>query len=332
MIRRIIGVLFLVMAVVGFVIAYQGLKITNQVIDELVVSMDNALQLTTDTLNNVESTLVVADQSVADLGATLSTMETAAGNISVSLEESEPLLDDISQVVANDVPASIESIQNAMPTLIEAASVIDSTLGTLSRFEIDQTIPIVNYRIQYDLGVEYDPEVPFDVAITDLGTSLDGMPETLRNLDTHLDTTKNSLDLMTNDLDQLSTDMAALNETIQELDPIFDEYIRITTDLNERLSVAQGGIETQANQVKQIFTVIFLWMGLLQLLPLYMGLELVAGERGISQYVTEDEFAERMAALKREWAAQNGDTQAEAANEVDAESTEKGADAVESNA
>jgi hypothetical protein len=32
---------------------------------------------------------------------------------------------------------------------------------------------------------------------------------------------------------------------------------------------------------------------------------MVAGERGISQYVTEKEFAERMEVLKQEWAQAN---------------------------
>lgn len=306
MIRRIVGVLFLLMALAGFVIAYQGLRLTTQFIDNLAISMDNALQIATETLANVESTLMIADQSISDLSDTLETMEATAGNISTSIEETEPLLDDISQVVAHDVPGSIESLQATIPTLVEVASVIDRALGTLSRFEIDQTIPIVNYRIQYDLGIDYDPEVPFDAAVTELGASLDGMPETLRGLDTHLDTTKESLTVMTTDLDQLAADMATLNATVQELEPIFDEYIRITTDINDRLRGVQGSIDDQVSQIKQIFTVIFLWMGLLQLVPLYLGLEMVAGERGIEQYVTEEEFAERMAALQQEWARAYG--------------------------
>ncbi len=306
MIRRIVGVLFLIMALVGLVIAYQGLRLTTQFIDNLAISMDNALQIATETLDNVESTLMVADQSITDLNDTLETMESTAGNISTSIEETEPLLDDISQVVAHDVPESIESLQATIPTLIEVAGVIDRALGSLSRFEIDQTIPIVNYRIQYDLGIDYDPEVPFDAAVTELGASLDGMPETLRGLDTHLDTTKESLMVMTTDLDQLAADMATLNATVQELEPIFDEYIRITIDINDRLRAVQGNIDDQVAQIKRIFTVIFLWMGLLQLVPLYLGLEMVAGERGIEQYVTEEEFAERMAALKREWAEAYG--------------------------
>lgn len=308
MIRRIMGVLFLIMGVVGIIIAYQGLKVTNQFIDNMATSMDNTLQIAIDTLDNVQSTLLVANQSISDLGTTLATVETTAGNVSTSIEDSSPMLDDISQVVTQDVPDSIESIQVAIPALVEVASVIDGTLNTLSRFEIDQTIPIVNYKIQYDLGIEYDPDVPFDVAISNIGASLDGVPETLRGLETGLDTTQQSLAIVTTDLDQLATDMATLNSTIQELDPVFGEYVRITTDINDRLKVAQGGIDGQIAQVKQIFNVIFLWMGLLMLIPFYLGLEMVAGERGISQYVTEKEFAERMEVLKEEWAQANGVT------------------------
>ncbi|MCP4362058.1 MAG: hypothetical protein GY796_28950 [Chloroflexi bacterium] len=299
MIRRIIGVIFIIMALTGWFIAYQGFQLTGQFIDNLALSMDNALQLTTETLNNVESTLLVTKQTVSDLGTTLTTMETTSSNIATSLDEAEPLLDNVSTVVSKDVPDSIESLQDTMPTLVEAASVIDRTLTTLTKFKIDETI--LGFNINYDLGIDYNPDVPFDAAVTELGTSLDGLPESLRELDTQLDSTKSSLNVMSGDMDQLAADMATLNDSIADIQPVLDEYVRIVIDLNDRLRIARDQINVQAEQVKQIFNIIFIWMGLFQLLPLYLGLEMVAGERGISQYVTEKEFAERMAAFEEKW-------------------------------
>jgi chromosome segregation ATPase len=207
------------------------------------------------------------------------------------------------------VPNSIETLQDAIPGLVEVATVIDDALTTLSRFEIDQTIPIVNYRIQYDLGINYDPEVPFDQAVSELGGSLEGLPETLRGLESELATTQASLDTMGGNMEQLATDMATLNASIAEVQPILDEYIRIVTDVNDRMRIASEQIDDQAAQVKQIFNFIFLWMLLFQLVPLYLGLEMAAGERGIEQYVTEKEFAERMAKYEKLLAqSENGPT------------------------
>jgi prefoldin subunit 5 len=293
MIRRIVGVLFIIIAIAGWVIAYQGTQVTNQFIDNLAMSMNNALQLTTDTLTNVQSTLVVAKQTLTDLGTTLTTMETTASDMATSIEDARPLIDEVSTVVTQDVPSSVESIQNALPSLVEVATVIDDTLRTLSRFQIDQNL--AGFRINWDLGIDYDPEVPFDEAVVDLGGSLDGLPERLRGLETELATTQSSLDVMGQNMDQLATDMATLNTTIAEVQPVLDEYIRITTDTNDRLRLARQQIDNQAGQVKEIFRIIFIWMALFQLVPLYLGLEMVAGERGIEQYVTEEEFAERMA-------------------------------------
>lgn len=299
MIRRIVGVIFIVIAVIGVVIAYQGLQATNRFMDNLATGMNSALQLTNDTLTNVENTLVVSKQTLTDLGATLSTMETTASDMATAVQDAEPLIDEVNAVIATDVPNSLETLQNSLPTLVEVATVIDDTLTTLSGFEIDQTIPIVNYRIQYDLGVDYDPEVPFDQAVTELGGSLEGLPETLRGLNTELQTTKSSMDMMGGNMDQLATDMATLNSSIAEVQPVLDEYIRIVVDVNDRMRVAREQIDDQTAQVKQIFSFIFLWMALFQLVPLYLGLEMVAGERGIEQYVTEKEFAERMTKYER---------------------------------
>lgn len=292
MIRRIVGLLFIIIAIVGGIVAYQGLQLTNQFIDNLTLAMNNALQITTDTLDNVEETLLVSRQTLTDLSATLTTMETTAGDLSTAVQDAEPLIDEVSQVIAEDVPESVETLQGTLPSLVEVATVIDDTLTTLTRFRIDQEI--LGFRLYYDLGINYDPEVPFDQAVTDLGSSLEGLPETLRGLDTELTTTKSSLDVMTEDMDQLATDMANLNTSIGEVEPVLDEYIRIVIDVNDRLRLSREQIAEQADQVKQIFKFIFLWMGFFQLVPLYLGLEMVAGERGIGQYVTEDEFAERM--------------------------------------
>jgi ABC-type transporter Mla subunit MlaD len=298
MIRRIVGVLFIIIAIAGWVIAYQGTKVTNQFIDNLAMSMDNALQITTDTLTNVQSTLGVAKQTLTDLGTTLTTMETTASDMAASIDDAQPLIDEVNTVVTQDVPTSIESVQNALPSLVEVATVIDDTLRTLSRFQLN--IPRI---INFDLGVDYDPEVPFDEAVVELGGSLDGLPERLRGLETQLATSQSSLDVMGQNMDQLATDMATLNTTIAEVQPVLDEYIRITTDTNDRLRLVRQQIDNQAAQVKEIFRIIFIWMALFQLVPLYLGLEMVAGERGIEQYVTEEEFAERMARYEQLLAA-----------------------------
>jgi septal ring factor EnvC (AmiA/AmiB activator) len=285
MIRRIVGLIFIVVAVVGWVIAYLGTQLTNQFIDDLVLSMNNALEITSQTLTNVESTLVVAKQTVTDLGATLTTLETTANDVATSINDAQPLMDEVNTVVIQDVPTSIERLQNTLPALVEVAGVVDSTLITLSSFQIDQDI--LGFNLNYDLGIDYNPTVPFDQAVLELGASLEGLPETLRSLETHLETTESSMDVMSQDIDQLATDMANLNTSITEAQPVLDEFIRITTDVNGRLLIAQEQLDNQAEQVKQIFQIIFIWMAVLQLVPLYLGLEMVAGERGISQYVTE---------------------------------------------
>lgn len=292
MIRRIVGLIFIIIAIAGWFIAYQGLQLTNQFIDNLSLSINNTMQITTDTLTNVENSLVVAKQTITDLGATLATMETTAADMAAGIDDAQPLMEEVNIVVTQDVPNSIETLQIALPTLVEVASVVDDTLTTLSRFRIDQSI--FGIQLNYDLGINYNPEVPFDQAVVELGAGLEGLPQTLRGLETQLVLTQSSMNTMSHNMDQLATDMANLNTGIAEVQPVMDEYIRIVVDTNDRLRLSRNQISTQADQVKQIFGIIFIWMGLFQLVPLYLGLEMVAGERGIEQYVTEKEFAERM--------------------------------------
>ena len=48
--------------------------------------------------------------------------------------------------------------------------------------------------LNYSLGVDYNPNVPFDDTVLTLGESLDGLPESLRSLQTYADETNQNLD------------------------------------------------------------------------------------------------------------------------------------------
>ena len=66
-------------------------------------------------------------------------------------------------IVGESLPSSIEAIRDAMPGLIEASNVIDSTLSGLAFF-----------------GVPYNPGVPLDEAFAELDRQLAPLPESLR--------------------------------------------------------------------------------------------------------------------------------------------------------
>ncbi len=133
------------------------------IVGDLFSKLDSSLDLTADSLSTVSETLDVAGETLDTLGLAFDNVVTASGHASASSATVTEALAQTVAVVGSDLPASIESIRTAMPGLIEAARVIDSTLSGLAL-----------------IGVPYDPDVPLDEAFTDLDRQLEPLPETLR--------------------------------------------------------------------------------------------------------------------------------------------------------
>lgn len=133
------------------------------IVGDLFNRLDSSLQLTADSLSTVSETLDVAGESLNTLGLAFDNVIAASGHASASSATVSEALAQTVSVVGSDLPASIDSIRTAMPGLIEAARVIDSTLSGLAL-----------------IGVPYNPDVPLDEAFSDLDRQLEPLPETLR--------------------------------------------------------------------------------------------------------------------------------------------------------
>lgn len=293
MFRRVIGVIMLIIGVVGILIGVGGVYASAQFIDIMGERLDKALTLTSDSLYNLAATLDVARSTLAETNKTMETVQQTLSGVGKTLGDTGPMLDQSSQIVTQQIPDSIEALQEALPAIEQAAGTIDKTLNALSKFKIEKEI--LGIPIGFDLGIEYNPSTPFDEAIADIGDSLEGMPETLRGLETHLETASENLDLMSQDMDQLSADLADINTELAKLDPIMLEYIRIVNEADNDLRGIRLELDVMFQTLKTVSLLVFTWFALMQIVPLYLGYELVTGQRDPERYVTDEELDEELA-------------------------------------
>lgn len=125
--------------------------------------LEDSLEITGEAVITVDDTLEVASDSLAALGTALTTIGAATDHASASSETVAEAVSQTVQIVGIELPASLEAIRSAMPALIEASGVIDSTLSGLAFF-----------------GVPYNPAVPLDQAFLALDLQLAALPASLR--------------------------------------------------------------------------------------------------------------------------------------------------------
>jgi hypothetical protein len=257
-------------------------------VDSIGLGVDTNLYLLSQSLATIPESLILAKQIVNDVNDSLVTVEQTADDVSLALADTQPLLTEVEEIVSNDVPNSVEAVQASLPNMVEVAGAIDNTLTTLNNFAVDRSIdipnpfsdePLYSFDLNFDLGIDYDPDVPFDQTVRELGTSIEGLPEQLRGLGEHVDRSNANLQNISDNITTVADDLAVVNGRIAELDPLLDEYGRIVTELQDQTRLLRAGINTQLEGIKQTINIVMIWFILTQIAPLYLGWELVTGRR-----------------------------------------------------
>jgi hypothetical protein len=247
-------------------------------------------------LDTVQDTLTLSGDLVDGVSDTLTTVDASAVNLAETIDETRPLITQVGDITSGDVPDGIEAVQDTIPNLAEVAGTIDDTLSALSDFRLDQRV--LGVPIRFDLGIRYDPAVPFDESIRQIGTSLDGLPEQLRGLDVYLDVTDENLATISRNTLTLAEDLGQINERVAEVQPLLDEYARAVDDAHESVDGARANLTAQVNGINRGVLLVFVWLGLAQAAPLYLGIELLRGK----ELTDEDKLVRREPALPEEGA------------------------------
>ncbi|MEZ4593528.1 MAG: hypothetical protein R3D55_20655 [Chloroflexota bacterium] len=277
MFRRFLGLLVLLIGVGGIVIALFGARLGHQLVDRIAANFEATLQRTSDSLDLVSETLALAKSSIVDVNAVVDTAGTTAENLATTVSDTRPLLGQISTVATDQVPDSLETVQDAFPSLEQVAGVIDRTLVTLNSFRIDEEI--FGFQFQYDLGIDYEPEIPFDQSVRDLGEGLEGIPDSLRAMEAYITVTSDNLETVSQDIRTLADELETVNGRLTEFDPLLDEYLVMVTEINDSTRQMRAQIEEESANLKQGITLAMVWLALTQIAPLYLGWELMTGRR-----------------------------------------------------
>lgn len=281
-VRRIFGLIMLLTGLTIMAFSLISAYFAGDAISKTAEGISNNLALSIDGLDASADALLLSRNSLGDVVTGLDTVVAATANASRTLEDSRPLINNVAIVTTQDVPKTIEGVQATLPNLIEVASVVDATLVTLSSVGIDQNIPTpfgISIPFKFDLGIDYNPTIPFDASLRTFGDSLEGLPESLRGLGDDLETTNNSLATMSNDLQATSDNLATINNWIRDTGPLLDQYIELISRLRGTVEKAEGRLNSSLMMIRFATIALLVAVGLTQLAPIYLGWELLTGRR-----------------------------------------------------
>jgi hypothetical protein len=280
MIRRILGAIILVATTVVLAILIATAFYIGPAIDAISAGLDNSLALTVDALSTVADTLLQTQSTLSSVNDSMDTAAITTATLSKTVADTVPLLDQVSFLVAEQVPSNIEAVQAAVPNIAAVAGVVDDALVKLSSFEINQTIPIpLNpIDINFDLGIDYEPVEPFDETMLALGTSLDGLPEALRALNSQLEVSANNLEILSSNLDAAAGDIEAVNQEVAKFIPLLDQYMALLDQVIGTIEQLSAQIAANLQTIKVVATILPIALAVTQLAPLVVGWDLLTNK------------------------------------------------------
>lgn len=268
-VRRILGVLMIIVGIAGLIIALAFTIYGRQLVDTVAVGLNTTTDLLLQTVGTTTDSLVNVKSTIDEAATTLDTVTETAANLSTTLVDTEPLLTTVNSLATETVPDSLEAIQTAIPNLADVAGSIDSTLMRLSELQVERSV--FGVPISFDLGINYNPEEPFDTAVLQIGDSLVEVPEQLRSLDESLTAAVSNVSSIADNVQQLSTDLVGVTTSLVQFGPLLDEYIVILEDTARSLEETRAAFQANLNLIRWAVMGLGLWFALYQIVPLYVG-------------------------------------------------------------
>ena len=289
MLRKVVGVFFLLIGIAGIAVSVAGVYLGRQAIDDFGDAVDTVLGRSLVTLDTAADTLILTKSTFDRVNSGLDTVGVTADNVAQTLIDTQPMLENISTVVSTEVPNSLEAIQNSLPGVAEAAGTIDNTLRALAAFEVSREV--FGIPIAFDLGIDYEPEVGLDESVLSIGYSVEGMPDTLRAIKPSLDLANNNLAIISNNINDIATDLNAIGNNLKQIEPLIDDYIMLIADVEQLMHQTQARLDSQLDMAKIILTLLFVWLGVNQVVPIYLSIDIFTRKSGADDNEEESRIA-----------------------------------------
>lgn len=228
--------------------------------------LDNQLQTQLDqlsgTLHTTDDALVIIDNLVKNVYTSTIYLDDTTTALSQTLANTNQFIDSASVFIGDNLISTITNTQAALNSAQASAKVIDNILTTLSR------IPLI--------GVDYNPELPLNVALGDVSSSLDPLPEVLINFQMSLKTTYSDLNGFVGQINALDQNITSIIQAMEQAKVTISDYHTQLSSLITLVDDAKENLHTWLNRMTWILTAIILWLFITQLTILFQGLVFLA--------------------------------------------------------
>lgn len=266
--RKPLGVVFIITAVVGMIFSLVGLFEVWRYRPIVTQSVNENLALFAQTLKTTQDGLVAIDQMVQNITIDVASLESTTQALALTIHDTSPMFDSLSNLTGKDLPAAITATQTSLASAQGSAQLIDNTLEVLT------SIPLSPMKA-------YKPDVPLHTALAQVSTSLNTIPPSLTTIRDTLGTGKSNLSAVETELNKISETTKGIDSSLRSAQTVVSQYKDITTQLQVRAEAAQQAATFWITAAAWIFSLMFFLLFISQLGLAIQGVEMLRDSRSL---------------------------------------------------
>jgi len=217
-------------------------------------SMERSLDVTADAVAAADETVALAAETVGVVSDSFDTLVPSAELAASAFEDAHDVFGDTVKVVTVDVPDGLDAVVDALPAIESVAAIIDNTLGFLSF-----------------LGVDYNPEVPFDEAVAELEVAIGDLPQQLRDQAEPLASLHDDFASFGTSASDIADDLAALQTSLDEAQGLLDTYAETTEAATAVIADIRSDLAWQRWVALLAVVLVTAALAALQVVPILLG-------------------------------------------------------------
>jgi len=208
------------------------------------------LDLIDNTLETSAEGLELLNQSLLRTTSTIALLKETSDELSSSLDSTIPIVEQMGTMIGEDMTTVVRDTQASLSSAQSSARLVDDTLRIIT------SLPLIGQR--------YAPALPLGESIGNVTESLEGLPDSFRDIQHQMNTAAGQLETIQSEVESLAENITEAENSITEAQGVIGEYESQVSTLQERMAGIRQNFPRWIRSFNWGITLFLIWMAIAQ--------------------------------------------------------------------
>ena len=283
--RKILGILLVVAGILGLILAIAGLIFTWAVRPVVTQGLDTALTTLGGSIQTSQEAMIITEQALDGTINSISALETMLTSTATSVQDSKPLMAQISGFLSDQMPKTIQAASNSLRAAQRGAEVVDSAIQSFDSFKnVLSGVPFIGGFIPQT------PTTPPPASgqaladsLGDVATELENLPQLFTDMSSNLNKADTNLTTVQTSLTTMANNVSTITTSLEQYKAMITSSQSSMENLGDLLFNIQTNLQNIINITALVVTLFLLWLMAAQVAILTQGWDLYHRTTGGAQ-------------------------------------------------